>query len=72
MNHLLTDCPEAPWNNANILPDECPECGSSDIDIWEQGSYKGKEWTNYKCNDCDHRWGNEPDWDSMKGGHDNY
>lgn len=30
----------------------------------------GYDWTSYECTECGHIESDEPDWDSMKGGHD--
>jgi len=61
---ILTTSDEslAPWNQKD-LDRICPDCGSENIEVWDEGEYKYKTWTNYKCNDCGHKWGNEPDFD---------
>lgn len=50
----------APWSEPE-LKDNCPECESKDIDIFEIGEYKGKEWITYICNNCSKKFGNEPE-----------
>lgn len=51
--------------------EECPLCGS-DVEVIDSGSYKGKVWYHYECTnpECQHEESEEPDWDSMPGGHD--
>ena len=56
------------WGDA--IEVECEECGSEMEP--EEESHGNKTWTNYKCENpfCDNAISNEPDWDTMKGGHD--
>lgn len=56
-----SDTPNAPWNQ--IDPIECEECGSDNTRLTDFG---------YKCIECGYINEYEPDWDSMKGGHDDY
>ena len=51
--------------------EECPLCGGN-ITIIDFGSYKGKIWYHYQCEECYYQESEEPDWDSMSGGHDDY
>lgn len=51
--------------------EECPLCGGS-VEVVDFGSYKGKTWYHYKCTECNYEESEEPDWDSMLGGHDDY
>ena len=45
----------------------CKYCGG-EMEPFEVGS----NWESYRCVKCGHIESNEPDWDSMKGGHDDY
>lgn len=47
----------------------CQECGS-DMEIHDSGMYKKFRWYAYRCPVCGYETSDEPDWDSMKGGHD--
>lgn len=49
----------------------CPECGS-EMEITDSGEYRNHDWENWKCFECGETIINEPDWDSMPGGHDDY
>lgn len=56
------------WNQLG----ECPECGC-EIEI-EEDSHGKHQWENKKCinKECGYSEINEPDWDSLPGGHDYY
>jgi len=49
---------------------ECDECGCEMES--EEDSHGKHSWTNFNCSNpnCSNGWSNEPDWDSMPGGHD--
>lgn len=49
----------------------CPQC-DVEMEMVDFGSYNGKEWYQYECPFCDYCCSDEPDWDSMSGGHDDY
>ncbi len=48
----------------------CPECGC-ELDVEHDGS-GSHSWTNINCTFCDYGDTDEPNWDSMPGGHDDY
>jgi predicted RNA-binding Zn-ribbon protein involved in translation (DUF1610 family) len=50
---------KAPWNEEDIY---CPEC-SSDVEIWDSGTFGKHTWTSYKCPECGYIINNEPDYD---------
>jgi len=56
MNHLLTDTPEAPWNDRDNV-EHCPDCKSENIELFDSG----KDWVMYKCNECSLIFGDEPE-----------
>jgi Zn finger protein HypA/HybF involved in hydrogenase expression len=39
------------WNHL------CPKCGSSDWDVWDSYNVDGYEWTEIRCNECNHTFG---------------
>ena len=46
----------------------CPECGK---ELYAEQEGDGKHtWNEYYCPDCGLQSSDEPDWDSLKGGHD--
>ena len=49
---------------------DCQECGC-EVEI-ESDSHGKYDWENKKCTHCDYADSNEPDWDTMPGGHDYY
>jgi hypothetical protein len=49
----------------------CPQC-DIEMEVVDSGSYKGHTWYDYQCPFCDYCYSEEPDWDSMSGGHDDY
>jgi hypothetical protein len=51
------------------MHDDCPECGfdMEFIDGEDHGKYK---WHERECLNCGKRVSNEPNWDSVPGGHD--
>ena len=49
----------------------CPKCGE-EMEITDSGTYRHIDWDNAKCTSCGYEDINEPDWDSMAGGHDDY
>lgn len=49
----------------------CPQC-NIELEVVDCGVYKGKLWNEYECPECDYCFSEEPDWDSMPGGHDDY
>ena len=51
-------------------PCECDSCGSSNIEHVTTVTYKRIDFNTYKCNDCGYVMSDEPDWDSLPGGHD--
>ena len=51
-------------------PDVCTECGSENIEFICTVTYKRNDYSTYKCKDCGNVMSNEPDWDSLPGGHD--
>ena len=56
--------PNAPWN------DNYPFCEECEVHMeWITG---GDKWNEYKCPVCGHVISDEPDWDSMSGGKDDY
>lgn len=56
------------WGDGSENP--CDNCGSElDIEPQQSGKYK---WNDYECPICHERTSNEPDWDSLPGGHDYY
>ena len=54
-----------------ITERECPICGG-DMEEKDSGGYKGYIWNTVECIECGHIESDEPDWDSMPGGHDYY
>ncbi len=48
----------------------CEECGCEMIE--ERDGCNGKYWSEWECENpyCDNKETDEPDWDTMKGGHD--
>jgi len=54
------------------LPDDLQcECGEF-LEKVDSGTYKGEAWSEWECPKCGERYTNEPDWDSMSGGVDDY
>lgn len=53
------------------MEDGCTMCGS-ETEVVDFGTFKGFKWHHWKCTDCGHEESNEPDYDSMYGGHDDY
>ena len=53
------------------MEDECTMCGG-ETEIIDSGSYNGSVWNHYRCTECGYEESEEPDWDSMPGGHDDY
>ena len=57
---LGADTKFSPWNEKDSI-EQCPSCGSSDLELFDCGTYKGVEWQDYICNDCGYTTNNEPD-----------
>ena len=38
----------APWNEKDSI-EQCPSCGSSDLELFDCGTYKNVEWKSYIC-----------------------
>ena len=53
--------PNAPWNEPEGR--ECPECG---------GEMEAVDYYLYVCPHCGEEIDDEPEWDSLPGGHDDY
>lgn len=55
---------------------DCPKCFSSDTVIIDDSSELVGRRTvvfhYYECLECEFNFSDEPDWDSMPGGHDDY
>lgn len=39
------------WNHL------CPKCGSSDWEVWDSYDIDDGEWTEIRCNECEHKFG---------------
>lgn len=50
--------------------ENCEECESENIELFDLGTYKRHYWYSWKCNDCGHYTSNEPDYDNLPGGKD--
>lgn len=48
----------------------CPECGCGIHSELQEGD--GFKWYDKSCLNCDYATSDEPDWDSMPGGYDDY
>ncbi len=46
---------------------DCPQCGCETTEE-EQGAFD-RVWVETECSNCDYRDSNEPDWDTIRGGH---
>jgi hypothetical protein len=53
--------PNAPWNQKELPECEFCRCEMEEVD-----------YLLYECKNCGHTYSNEPDYDSMPGGHDDY
>lgn len=55
---------------------ECPKCMSDNTEIigCDSDLVKGRvvTYNYYRCLNCEFEFSDEPDWDSMSGGHDDY
>lgn len=50
----------APWNDEDIF---CFECGSSYLELYDSGEFKGITWKSYKCVECGNIISEEPDYE---------
>jgi len=51
--------------------DECPLCGG-EMELFDSGMFKGFKWVHLKCIECKYEESDEPDYDSLPGGRDDY
>lgn len=57
----------------HFIPEDhlCTECNES-LEEFDKGTFKNITWYTYKCTGCGEIYTDEPDYDSMPSGVDNY